>query len=295
MSSFDDAVLAAKNAAADKAGYALAAASQKQYYDTQNQSSANDFSILIEKLRQSGQLDQLIKRLGLENRNQGNQNQWEAIQKRKQNIWQGGENAADRQQAKELEQLREAANWNNQLLGYSQNMGNSIASGITDANKASALSAFDPSMAGISRLVNQGGVLSDQQIKEGAARATGQGQAEIAGNEAQLAKQMSAGGSYNPLAVSGAMTGLKSSALGMGARELSGGRERNAGTLPGLLGQQSSLAALISQLRARSTTGELKGIWDAQKIPNPPGTTGSIGTNGQRQYPNIPGKQIYAF
>ena len=117
---------------------------------------------------------------------------------------------------------------------------------VGEANRAKALGETSQVAGKLRALISQGGVLSPEQIAGQAARVTGQTEQQLAGQEAGIANQFAQAGIINPAAVAAATAGVRSGALGVGARTKNEAETQNALTLPGLL----SGAAQVGQHRA---------------------------------------------
>ena len=168
------------------------------------------------------------------------------------------------------EQLQYQQNAITQQENYGREMGGKNAfTGAADLASQgqinTALGQYQPYADKLQGLVNQGGLFSQGQMQNQASQIAGQSNAQVSNSMADLARQMSQRGGYNPAAAQAAMSGQQGAALGAGARALSNAQWQNAQSLPGLINQGVGVAGDMAKLNTAptwdQTAGRLAGIW----------------------------------
>jgi len=150
------------------------------------------------------------------------------------------------------------------------------ASLIGEKGRGLALGETEQARAGFSRLIDQGGILSQAQISGQARREAGQIGAGIESQKGQLAGAFAAQGISNPAAVAAGSAGLRASSLGAGARRLASGETENARSLAGLLGGAAQLGMSRAGLQARTS-------FEQAKARGPLGVQGDIESQQRRR------------
>jgi len=161
-----------------------------------------------------------------------------------------------------------------------------------ESGRRAALGETAQVAAKLRDLIGQGGVLSQQQLREQASRETGQAERQLGAQEAQTAQRFAGAGILNPAAVAAATAQGRAQSLGMGARAVSAGERENAQTLPSLLGAAGQVGAQRAGLQAQTSweqvgqrTGGMSEAWAQGRYTMPQTRWGTeSGKKMEREY-----------